>query len=245
MSKVLKNLGYSFRHMNLREHLIYWIAPILICWLLAFMYFAGTPWMQAVVAHPYNRELGLLEHLENAFLLIIIILVIVLLRRAKGTMLTTFFILCLGGFVFLFLEEIDYGFHYINYYKGIRPGEDTIVRNLHNREKGTISKMMWVCYAAILFIMVLPHIYKDRLAPWVRTLVPSLRLQFTILAIPLVSKFPFYLDSLDFTPNGALHRNLSEFEEIMIYYIFFLYFYELTIKKKYEVRSTKYDIPKD
>jgi hypothetical protein len=236
--RFLRNLVATFRLMKLREHFIYWILPIIVSWILTILYFAGNATMQAIVAHPFSRELGLLEHLENFLLIGVIIIATILFRRSSGPILKFIWITAIAGFLFLFLEEIDYGFHYINYYRGIRPGQDAVVRNLHNREHSTISRLMWICYGLLAFILVVAQIPRSKLPGWMKNLQPSLKLQFTLLSIPLISRFPFVLNNMNFTPNGALHENLSEFEELVIYYIFFLYFCEL--KKRTDIKSVNF-----
>jgi hypothetical protein len=73
---------------------------------------------------------------------------------------------------------------------------------------------------------------KEKLASWLQQLTPSLRVHFSVLAIPLAARLPFFLNNMGFSVNGSLHENLSEFEELMIYYVFFMYFLELKQKSK-------------
>jgi hypothetical protein len=214
--------------MRWKQHLIYWIRPLIIIPLFALGYFAGPPWVQNIISARFNRELGLMENVEHSLILAIVIIALLLTVRVKDPVTRGFFLLCFLASVFLFLEEIDFGYHFINYAKGIRPGEDPIIHNIHNKKRTTIGIMMKVCYAAILLlIIILPHLKKEKVAAWIQNLVPSLRLHFTVLVIIPVSRFPFLLNNMDFSPNGSLHQNLSEFEELGIYYTFLLYFLEL------------------
>src|SRR5688572_22389495 len=112
LKKVFSNLALTFRQMKLREHLFYWILPVILCWIFALMYFAGPVWMQNFIAHPYNREFGLLENLENILLLFIIIFAFILFRRSQEQVLKFIWFIAVLGFGFLFLEEIDYGYHF-------------------------------------------------------------------------------------------------------------------------------------
>ena len=192
------------------------------------MYFAGKPWMQDFVAHSYNREFGLLENLENLLLLLIIIISFVLWRKSVDFISRAIYLLCLIATVFMLLEEIDYGYHFWNYYHGIRPQDDPIIHNIHNQGKNTIKMLMWACYTIILlFIIIMPHVKKDRLPEWIVNFIPSIKLHFTVLAIPLISRMPHILNNMNFETNQSLYHNLSEFEELAIYYIFFLFFFEM------------------
>ena len=225
---VFQSVSSTFRQMTLKEHLVYYILPIMVSWTLAFIYFAGPRWMQDLVAHSYNREFGLLENLENLLLLLIIIISFTLLRRSGNGAMKIIYMLCLLASVFMLLEEIDYGYHFWNYFNGIRPQDDLVIHNIHNQGKNTIKILMWVCYAIILlFIMIMPHLKKDRLPVWIMNLIPSIKLHFTVLSIPLISRIPHILNNMNFETNQSLYHNLSEFEELAIYYVFFLFFYEM------------------
>ena len=225
---VFQKVSTTFRQMTWKEHLVYYILPILVSWTLAFIYFAGSRWMQDLVAHSYNREFGLLENLENLLLLLIIIISFTLLRRSVNGTMKIIYVLCLLASLFMLLEEIDYGFHYWNYFNGIHPQDDPVIHNIHNQGKNTIKILMWICYAIILlFIIIMPHVKKDRLPEWIVNFIPSIKLHFTVLAIPLISRMPHILNNMNFETNQSLYHNLSEFEELAIYYIFFLFFYEM------------------
>jgi hypothetical protein len=219
--------------MTWREHLLYWVLPISIGWILALMYFAGPGWMQNIVAPAFNREFGLLEILENILLFLISIISLVLIGKFHYSPLKAVFPLCLLASVFMLLEEIDYGFHLWNYYHGIMPEEDSVIHNIHNRGKNTIKILMWAGYAIILlFIIIMPHVNKDKLPAWIVNLIPSIKLHFTVLTIPFISRLPHMLKNMDFETNGSLSGNLSEFEEFAIYYIFFLFFYEMISRQR-------------
>jgi len=236
---IVHRIGATFKQMTWKEHLVYWVLPIVISWILAIMYFMGPLWMQNLTAHSYNREFGILENLENILLLGVIIISFILLKNAPNLTLKSIYLLCLGASVFMLLEEIDYGFHLYNYYKGIHPQEDTVIRNIHNQGKNTIKILMWTGYAIILlFILVMPHVNKKKLPAWLVDFVPSIKLHFTVLSLPFISRFPHILNSMNFETNMSLYHNLSEFEEFAIYYIFFLFFYEM---KKRQERKSEYE----
>jgi len=230
---IIRSIGETFKQMTWKEHLVYWILPVLVSWILAIMYFAGPAWMQNITAHAYNREFGLLENLENTLLLGVIILSYILLKNARHFIVRIIYLLCLLTSVFMLLEEIDYGFHVWNYFQGIHPQQDTVIRNIHNQGKNTIKILMWIGYAIILlFILVMPHLNRKNFPTWFKNFVPSVKLHFTVLTLPFISRFPHFLNKKDFDTNMSLYHNLSEFEEFAIYYIFFLFFYEM--KKKQE-----------
>ncbi len=230
---IFQRVKTTFLEMTWREHLLYWVLPISIGWILALMYFAGTPWMQNIVAPAFNRELGLLENLENILLLIVILISISLFWNAENFIMKGIILLCFFASVFMLLEEMDYGNHLINYYKGISLQEDPVNRNFHNQGKNTIKIMMWTGYAIIgLFILIMPHVKKNNLPFWIKNLTPSVKLHFTVISLLLVSRLPHKLKNMNFETNKSLSGNLSEFEEFVIYYIFFLFFYEMISKQR-------------
>ena len=235
----MKQIQISLKAMSLRQHFIYWLFPLLFICSLALAYFTGPRWLQNIVAPPINREFGLQENLEHLLILFIVLFSFLLFAREKKTFMKFIFLICFAGAAFLFLEEIDYGYHFINYYKGISPVQDTVIHNYHNREKPTINRMMKLCYIimAVAFV-ILPYIKKEKLPTWLQQLAPSSRLQFTVFILPLVGRFPLVLHNMNFVTNGSLDSNLSEFEEMGIYYIFLLYFIEMYIKVRVISRAS-------
>jgi len=240
--RIVQRVIATFKQMTWKEHLVYWILPIVISWVLALMYFSGPLWIQNLTAHSYNREFGILENLENILLIGVIIFSFILLKNAGNLTLKIIYLLGLVASAFMLLEEIDYGFHYWNFFKGIRPQDDPVIHNIHNQGKNTIKILMWTGYAIILlFIVVMPHINKKKLPEWLVNFVPSIKLHFTVLSLPFISRFPHILNNMNFETNMSLYHNLSEFEEFAIYYIFFLFFYELKKKqdRKLEYKSSQ------
>jgi len=224
--------------MSWKQHFIYWVFPLVFICALSYGYFAGKSWLQDFIALPANREFGFQEHVEHLLLLVIVVMTILVTIRVRKRVLKLIFFICIAGSVFLFLEEIDYGYHYYNYLvNGVI--FDPVSHNFHNQEKHTINNMMKICYLIMAAFIILPYIRPEKLPPWLQFLTPSSRLQFTILVLPLTGRFPLWLNTMGYKTNGSLHDNLSEFEELGIYYIFLLYFSEMFRKaKRREDRGT-------
>jgi glucan phosphoethanolaminetransferase (alkaline phosphatase superfamily) len=230
----------TFRQMTWKEHVLYWILPWSFIWALALGYFAAPRWLQEIIAPATNRELGLHETIEHSIILVIVVMALLTVFKARGALLKLIFFICFLGSLFMFLEEIDYGKHYVDFFRGISYSENPVNFNFHNQKKQTINTMMKVCYLLIaVFFVILPQVKREKLPGWLQQLTPSTKLFFTVLVLPLVGRFPLALNKLNFKPNNSLFDNLSEFEELGVYYIFLLYFIEMYRKQGEEVTAVK------
>jgi glucan phosphoethanolaminetransferase (alkaline phosphatase superfamily) len=226
-------IASNFRQMSWKQHLVYWILPLVVIGGFALGYFAGPRWVQDIIAPVINREFGLQEDIEHLLLLSIVVMTLLTLFKVKGVLLKLGFFVCFLGAVFMFLEEIDYGQHYINYFRGINYVDNPTNFNIHNQKKNTINNMMKVCYVLMgFFFVILPFLKPGKLPRWLQQLTPSPRIFFTVLVLPLVGQLPLVLNRMDFHPNNSLFDNLSEFEELGIYYTFLLYFVEMYRKAR-------------
>jgi hypothetical protein len=226
MLRFLREPLVVFSSMNAKQHLYYWVLPLLAGWTFTLMYFSGIPWMAEVIAPSYDREFGLLENLQA---LLIVCTLVVLIATALLPMRLAFRIVavlaCVGAAA-MFLEEIDYGLHWLEWVRGIQPGTGAKTRNLHNQGRNTANlKLIANLILGALFAL-LPYI--DRLKQYrlVKAVCPSRMLVFTVLATVLVALLHHLLDPYNLPTNRALDSNQSEFEEMLIYYAFFVYFRE-------------------
>jgi hypothetical protein len=215
-----------FKSMSRREHLLYWALPLLAGWFATAMYFSGISWMQELIAPAYNREFGLLENIDA---LLIACTLAVLIRMSLLPMRPLFkataVLACLVT-ALLFLEEIDYGLHVIDWMKGIPPSAEAEIRNLHNQGDNTDNiKAVANLILATLFV-VLPYIDSLKRYRLVKMLCPSKMICFTVIATALVALLHQALDPYNLPSNRALDSNQSEFEEMLIYYTFLVYFRE-------------------
>ena len=184
------------------------------------------------------REFGALELLQNA-LLMAIVACLFRLAYLSGISLNGFlFVFLAAGFVFVLLEEIDYGIHFIQYFGGAEtspePGEWN--RNLHNRttaegvQYGDYMKSMATLSLALGFL-VAPFFLHNSQIPFVRLFTPSRWAAATVVLIALLSRIAHALDSAGLSHingvPGSLEYNISEFRELNMYYLFWLYFVDL------------------
>jgi hypothetical protein len=215
-----------FRNMSRSQHLYYWVLPLLAGWTFIAMYFSGIGWMEQIIAPTYDREFGLLENLDAVLTLCTLV---VLIRMAFLPMRPIFrvaVVLACVMTVFMFLEEIDYGLHWIEWMRGIPPGQRAQIRNIHNQGKNTPDlKAAANVILAALFV-ILPYVDRLKQFRLVKMASPSKMILFTVSATVLIALTHQGLEPFNLPSNRVLDSNQSEFEELLMYYTFFVYFRE-------------------
>ena len=215
-----------FRNMSRVQHLYYWVIPLLAGWTFTAMYFSRIGWMQEIIAPAYNREFGLVENLGALLIACSVIVVVKISLLPMRPVFKAISVLACLITIVMFLEEIDYGLHFIEWFKGIAPGEGLQVRNFHNQGNNTdnLKSIAYVTLAAMFMIM--PYVDSLKRYRLAKMLVPSKMIFFTVVATALVALLHEALDPYGLPTNQALDSNQSEFEEVLIYYTFLVYFRE-------------------
>lgn len=199
------------------------------------IYFFDIFGLSFLIAPEYNREFGLIENIQLLILLAIMVLSYQQFRKANTSLLKSFFILMSIGSVFIFLEEIDYGLHYYDYFVGktgeqlrIEAAEKSTVRNLHNQ--GSLTKTIKLfAYVSFTLLTLSPFVFerlkvKNKL---INFLVPEKFFIGTLLSMLALNRLALYMDKfLKDSEINSLNSNVSEFEEVFIYYIVFMYLLE-------------------
>jgi hypothetical protein len=202
-------------------------------------YFQGPDWLQELAASSYNREFGLVENTENAILLCIIYIAFRLLKLPHSKRLKLPYLIIFFAAVFVFLEEIDYGYHYINYLNDADNKQLSINHNIHNL--GNVNNQLRLVFYILIaiFVIILPYLSSSRLPPLLAHFVADIRLQLTLLAFLMISKMAGIFNDLSHNTNMSLHRNISEFEELALYYLFLVYLYNLYWKESRNFAKVK------
>lgn len=223
----------------------YILAPLAVSALMMGMYFSGSVPLQQLVAPTIEgmssftwREFGVLEMLQNALLLYIVILLIRSAFAADKAFLSAVFVLLAMGFLFVLLEEIDYGQHFVEYLSGTNESLDPEGwdRNVHNRttaegvQYGSYMKTV-ATVTLISGFLVAPFLLGKSRFRVIRLFTPSRWAAATVLLIALLSRVAHLLDDsglavINGVP-GNLEYNISEFRELNMYYLFLVYFAEL------------------
>ena len=228
-----------------------WI-PLTTNIILISLYFSQNSFCQSLISPiiedlPFRswREFGLLEQLQNLLILaVLVILAHAALRNHRQADKVIFFTGFLV-FLFLFLEEIDYGLHFYSYVTGHNIEGDNFnlhnLKSMGNRQNGTYLKKLSDMVMIIWFIAIPLLNVKRQLPQFLQPAVPSLWFIPTLLIAAGASSLAHFLDGLELDiidgTQGSLLGNISEFRETNTYYICLLYALQL-IKHSSPTSST-------
>ena len=217
------------------------VLPGVLSLLLMAMYFSGNAYLQNIVAPSIDkvplfssREFGALEILQNFFLLCIVFYSARCVMAAGDIWIRLLATFLLFISLFTFLEEIDYGAHFIEYFTGEYGSlaQETWDRNWHNKMgPGGVQNVSYLKLAtniAMLAGFVLaPLLLSPVRNRTIRLLVPSMWMISTVVLIVLLSLLAHGLDDAGHAMigdrPGNLYKNISEFRELNMYYLFLLY----------------------
>ena len=215
--------------------------------LLMSFYFSGNSLFQSLIVPTLTgldqnswREFGLLEMLQNVFLIILLVILIYGLIRQEKVLDKGLYIFAVFVFTFLFLEEIDYGLHYYEFVTGDRLQVDQ--RNWHNEvgadgHQNTRKIKRFSDFLMVITFFLLPLL--SLIKPLGRRLsrfnfVPVIYFSMSVVLTLILSKVAHYFNDAGFAivdgVQGKLDNNISEFRETSIYYIYILYALQLVRK---------------
>ncbi|HUM45766.1 MAG TPA: hypothetical protein PLD84_02485 [Chitinophagales bacterium] len=223
---LLKETVNEFRNMKVSDHLLYWGYPFSICIIYMGMYFFGPYWMQELAAPSSNREFGLIENTQHVIILITIVTVYRLMTLAPAGIYRIIYLAILAASVFIFLEEIDYGMHYVEYFRETPDTEKATFRNLHNHPHVSHLMILFGYCLMGLFIFIFPRLKSIHVFKRMHWFFASLKLQFSVYVLLLISNVVYAINLLPLQTNHSLLDNISEFEELPVYYLILVYFYE-------------------
>ena len=226
---------------NFKTHFIYWILPSVITLSCILIFYLNLFGLSEFIAPEFNREFGIVENLQLLLLIMIFFLAVKGARTHKTKMEKYAYIVVAAATAFIFLEEIDYGLHYYDILTGRNKDNvatiqvfDTKVRNFHNNQNDVLDIMKLASYAVIaIFFVVLPLLPQKlkQKYPLLGYLSPTRYIVITAFCLLVLNQIARYLyKNFDYS-NPSLNANVSEFEELMTYYIIFLYIREM-IKKE-------------
>jgi hypothetical protein len=221
------------------RHYYYLIGPVIVEGVLVLMYFSGIPWMQSFSAPEINREFGAVENLQHLIIFAAMGVAIMGVYRKTLKWEKIAFAAVAAISLIVLLEELDYGLHYVDYISGEK--YESGPRNIHNyilNPYGFDFDKVFspVVYGVLGFgFCILPILVYKRILtnPWFLYLAPEPHSISTIIGMVVVSQVAFYLDKIDMHNNHSLRVNISEFGESFVYYIFFIYLFELVYKRKF------------
>jgi hypothetical protein len=219
---------------------IFLIIPGSIILLLMAMYFSGSTFLQQIIAPTVDgispnswREFGLLEQLQNILLAATIGVLFLAATKEKYPLDRIFYYGGSAVFLFLLLEEIDYGIHFYEFIIGDTSGIE--VRNWHNQKtdgKQNVKRFKQVVDILIILQFIVLPLMRNRISnQLLRTLIPSRWFILGFVLIVACSKFAHLLDDRGMGiisgVEGNLSGNISEFRELGNYYFFLIYAFQL------------------
>ncbi|MFT6167051.1 MAG: hypothetical protein ACJAV5_001739 [Vicingaceae bacterium] len=213
-------------------HFAYWQFPLLVVILLVFMNYSGIRWATELISPTLNREFGLLENLQ-LLLIATTFLYTVKAIGLKGYWFEKLAYLVLSlFFMVLFLEEIDYGIHYYQYFiRGIAE-DKSIVRNFHNQGDNNFY-LRQASYVVMVFLFVLLPLFRSKIKNnLIYHIAASSSIIYSFLVYLFIGQLSRLMPKLGMPVNESLRGNHQEFEELVLYYIILLFVYEIAISKK-------------
>ena len=223
------------KQFPLKKIVIYLIIPVVGSLILIGAYFSGSDLLQEIVSPPINREYGLVENLQLVLLAGIALIAIFGLKRKKTRPERWIMTLILAGAIFMLLEESDYGLHQYKLLTGdpIDERVGRMGRNIHNLGDNSDRFKHTGDIGMILLFIVVPLLFARSRRPLLRYLTPDRFFIMTMVAMFLISKFAHLLEASGVGDPGSLHGRISEFRELIIYYIFAVYFFDLVFRREY------------
>ncbi len=230
--------------MDIKKHkkniYLFLIIPICTNCILLGLYYSGITELQQIIAPTIDfldpkswREFGLLEQLQNICLLSIIIIFFNSFLKRESKPEKLFFLFLSLGFLFLFVEEIDYGMHF---YEFITEECSTASHtNLHNLEIGSNDYghylKQFLDLTTIIWFIILPALANRIKTPIIKCLLPTRYFIAGFCLTFVFSQLAHFLDGNDLGiingVEGNIVDNISEFRELNTYYLYFLYSLQL------------------
>ena len=219
-----------------KKHFLYWGLPSLFVSITMLVYFFNILGLAFIIAPEANREFGLIENVQLIIILSIFIIAFKALKIEKVNFKKYVFIAFTLLSIFMFLEEIDYGAHIVDYYHGrswkhvLRESGDHEIINFHNQGKRLHYIKLSAYISFVLFLVIVPAIIRKvkTANKYLNWLTPSKYFIYTLISMGVLNRIALLIDKkIEHSSITSLHKNVSEFEEIFIYYIMFLYIYEL------------------
>ncbi len=218
------------------------VFPTCMNLVLLGLYFSGNQFAQYLVAPQFDwlhhrswREFGLVEQLQNLYLLTIVVLFIGAFFKRSLPLERLFFLCGAGVILFLLLEEVDYGIHFYEYAIGHEVSLDANLRNWHNDERSgeaVTKNLKKITSAVMLFwFILLPLISAKVDLGALNGIIPSRWFIAGFAVSLLFSSLVHFLsdNGMDIINGveGSLKGNISEFRETSTYYLYMLYAVQL------------------
>lgn len=213
-------------------HFAYWQFPLLAGILLVFMNYSGIRWATELISPDVNREFGLLENLQLLLIAATFTYSVKAIRLKNFWLEKWAYVVLSLFFVVLFLEEIDYGIHYYEYFiKGVVE-DKSIVRNFHNQGDNNYY-LRQASYAVMVFLFVVLPFFRNKIkSSFLHHFSASFMIIYSFSVYLFIGQLSRWMPKLGMPVNESLRGNHQEFEELVLYFIILLFVYEIAIVKK-------------
>lgn len=232
MKNILIN---DIKEMSFRQHLYYWLIPFTILAVFIVFYFSGVPQLVNFICPPTNWEWGILENIQLTIIVFIFGFSIFGVIKNNDLIIKSIFICIAILSIFIFLEEIDYGAHFVQLFKGEKNSfikDLTGSFNIHNRYDNAKYYKRSV-YGIMLFIFVIaPFLANSFKNQRILFLIPQPKILIVAALCIIIDLLPRIIVKFNILQDGGLGVNIGEFSEITVYYIFLIYIYQLVFKNK-------------
>ena len=245
MNKYYRLLIEDLKTMSSKENIWYWIFPYLLFFVLIALYFSGIPFLAEFVSPESNREYGSLENIQLIFILgVIIISFYGVFKKPDMLQKLGFGVLGLLA-IFIFLEEMDYGDHFIRYFTEGRQRsaffETFGTNSVHNQEGDILVYLRRAPYVIIFILFtILPFAKKKYFHPLFNYIIPKPRMALMIILFIVAYIVPRWLVDFNIFKVGSLGvgDSIGEFTELIVYYIFLIYVFHIVYDKEWPKYST-------
>ncbi len=227
----------KYIHMILKKEIILFLwLPLMLNAIFLGLYISGITSLQLlleprILSIPQDswREFGILELSQNIFLLGIIALFLFSAVHKKPVIEKIFFATGAFIFLFVFLEEIDYGLHLRHIFSTHPLGIERM--NWHNQNNRGHTLRIFGDLLTLIWFLIIPLLSHRGYFQRFKSIVPSFWFLIPLLLSFLCSSLAHHFAKLNVGMiNGlpVLSGNISEFREVNTYYISFLYALQLT-----------------
>lgn len=238
MRRFWDQLAGDIKLMTLREHLLYWIIPFSVLSVFILFYFSGVDALIHFICPPINWEWGALENIQLLLILSILVISVYAVNKKKDIWVRSGFIFIASFSLFILLEEMDYGTHFVQLIKG---GEKhsylkdlTGFSNIHNQNDNAKYYKRAVYIVMLLIFVIAPFLRKSINNRYISYIIPQPRILTIAATCVVIDLVPRLLVKLNIFVDGGLGVNIGEFSEVMVYYIFLIYTYQLAFENNLE-----------
>ncbi len=219
-----------------RDYFWYFIFPGLLLAISMVFYFSGNPRLVEFVCPAQNPEWGAIENLQLIFILGIIIVSGYGAFKKSSLIQQIGFLLVALFSIFIFLEEVDYGKHWADYFYGVKRSllyDVAGVTNIHNQGNNAKIFKRSVYGLMVIIFFVAPFLKNKIKNKYITYFIPEPKIILTLSLIVIADLLPRFFVRFGIFADAGFGNNIGEFSEIIFYYIFLLYVIQLVFEHKW------------